>query len=136
MKALKMEKRETFYMALSLPTQNYRRSPLVTLRHHEQENKKVINLVLVSLCLLNHLVLLVLSRSFSLSVYNSHSTVIVFCFWSLTFSLKSVTKILQEKKSKKFFSLSTNPLCSSCGSNQRSYQLSGWYGSNSRRFQK
>ena len=51
MKALKMEKRETFYMTLSLPTQKYRRSPLVTLRHHEQENKRVINLFLVSLSL-------------------------------------------------------------------------------------
>ena len=28
----------------SLPTQNYRRSPLITSRCHEQENKKVINL--------------------------------------------------------------------------------------------
>ena len=47
------EKRETFYLALhdSLPTQNYRRSPLITSRCREQENKKVItpNLFLVSL---------------------------------------------------------------------------------------
>ena len=130
-----MEKRETFYMTLSLPTQKYRRSPLVTLRHHEQENKRVINLFLVSLSLCSTTLFsgCYQEASLSHSVYHSHSTVIVFCSWLLTFSLKSIAKILQEKKSKKFFSLSTNPLCSSCGGNQRSYQLSGWYGSNSRR---
>ena len=78
----------------------------------EQENKKVINLFLVSLSLCSTTLFSGCSReaSLSLSVYHSHSTVIVFCSWSLTFFPKSVAKILQEKKSKKFFSLSTNPL--------------------------
>ena len=47
----KNEKRDILFGSLhdSLPTQNYRRSPLVTSRHRELDNKKVINLFLLSL---------------------------------------------------------------------------------------
>ena len=114
MKAPKMKKRETFYLALSMIAYLHKTIEEAPSLPRDVVNKKTRKLLIffLSLSLCSTTLFSGYCREASLShyVYHSHSTVIVFCSWSLTFSPKSIAEILQEKKSKKLFSLSTNPL--------------------------